>query len=54
MVSAAEGEIRRIGLAHCTVGELGSGMREDAVPPVEESGRIAFRGDGVVSGAVTG
>lgn len=53
VVSAAEGEVGRVGLAHGSVGELRRWMREDIVPPVEEAGWIALLGDWVVSRTMT-
>ena len=53
VVGVAKGEILRVGAPHGAVGELGGRVGEDAVPPVEETGWIAVRCDGVVAGAVT-
>ena len=54
VVGVAEGEVCGVCATHGAVGELGGGMGEDAVPPLEEAGWVAFGRYGVVSGAVAG
>ena len=39
-MSVAEREIAGVSASHCTVCEFRSGMWEDTVPPVEETGWI--------------
>lgn len=53
MVSTAEGKILGVCLPNSTVGELRSGVREEGIPPIEETGGVAVRGDWVVTRAMT-
>lgn len=52
VVSAAEGEVGGVSLAHGTVREFRGGVREDAVPPFEEPGWVASWRDWIVAGTV--
>jgi len=54
MVLRAESKVRRVHLPGGSVGELGSRVREDVVPPLKELGRVALDGDGIVSCSVAG
>jgi hypothetical protein len=53
MVSTAEGKILRVGFANATVGELRGGVREDGIPPIEETGGIAAWSNWVVASTMT-
>ena len=52
MVSTAKGEILRVGFTNGTVGELRGGVREDGIPPIEETGGIAVWRDWVAAGTM--
>jgi hypothetical protein len=45
MVSIAEGKILGVGSPNGTVGELRGGVREEGIPPVEETRGITLRRD---------
>jgi hypothetical protein len=53
MVSIAVGKIFRVGSPNGTVGELRGGVREDGVPPMEETRGIAVRRNWVIPCTVT-
>lgn len=52
MVLGAERKVRRVHLPGGSVGKLRGRVGEDVVPPLEELGRVALDGDGIVSGSV--
>jgi hypothetical protein len=53
MMGAAESKVFRVGAAHCTVGEFGSWVRENGIPPLEKAGRVTFGGNRVVTCTMT-
>jgi hypothetical protein len=53
MVSTAEGKILRAGHSNGTIGELRSGVGEERIPPVEETGGIAVWCDRVAPSTMT-
>jgi hypothetical protein len=53
MVSTAEGKILRVGFTNGTVCELRGGVREDGIPPIEETGGIAVWRNWVAAGTMT-
>ena len=53
MVAVAVRIVRRVSLDRRAVCQFVGGMREDAVPPVEEFSGVARAGNGVFTGAST-
>jgi hypothetical protein len=53
MVSTAEGKILGVGPLNGTIGELGGGVGEERIPPVEETGGIAAWCNWVGAGTMT-
>ena len=53
MVSTAEGKILGVGRSDGTIGELGGGVGEERIPPVEETGGIAAWCNWVAAGTMT-
>jgi hypothetical protein len=53
MVSTAEGKVLGVGFSNGTVGELRGGVREEGIPPMEETGGVAVGRNWVVASAVT-